>query len=71
MLRAGAKPRDTKRFAKNRYYKSAMHAAVQYPDLAMLMWEGGQSAASAADGIGNLLPGSKQVSRHNRRLTHQ
>ena len=47
-------------FRKNMFYKSAMHAAVQYPDLAMMMWEGGKSAAEA-DGIDSLIPGSKQV----------
>ena len=43
---------------KNRFYKSAMHAAVQYPDLAMLIWEGG---SPASDGLGTPLPYSRQV----------
>ena len=56
---AGVKPQCVQRFRRNRFYKSAMHAAVQYPDLAMLMWEGGSTASD--DGLGILLPGSKQV----------
>lgn len=55
-------PKKYTHFRKNRFYKSAMHAAVQYPDLAMMMWEGGRSAAEA-DGIDSLIPGSKQVLR--------
>ena len=56
-------PRDTQRFRRNRYYKSAMHAAVEYPDLAMLMWEGGKSASYVVDSTDSLLPGTKQVRR--------
>jgi len=55
------KPQDTMLFRKNRYYKSAMHAAVQYPDLAMLMWEGSESVPDGMDGMVDLLPGTKQV----------
>ena len=45
-------------FKRNRFFKSAMHAAVQFPDLVPLMWEGGSAAVN-----NNLssLPGSKQV----------
>ena len=45
-------------FKRNRFFKSAMHAAVQFPDLVPLMWEGGSAAVNS-----NLssLPGSKQV----------
>ena len=60
MCCAGMDPKKYTHFRKNRFYKSAMHAAVQYPDLAMMMWEGGRSAAEA-DGIDSLIPGSKQV----------
>ena len=56
-------PQDTQRSGGNRYYKSAMHAAVECPDLAMLMWEGGKSASHAVDSSDSLLPGTKQV-RH-------
>ena len=48
---AGMKPR---RYTKNRYYKSVMHAAVQYPDLVMLLWENHTSHGAS-------LLGSKQV----------
>lgn len=60
MCCAGMDAKNNAHFQKNRFYKSAMHAAVQYPDLAMMMWEGGRSAAEA-DGIDSLIPGSKQV----------
>jgi hypothetical protein len=60
MCCAGMDPKKYTHFRKNRFYKSVMHAAVQYPDLAMMMWEGGRSAAEA-DGIDSLIPGSKQV----------
>ena len=45
-------------FQRNRFFKSAMHAAVQFPDLVLAMWEGGSVAVN-----NNLcsLPGSKQV----------
>ena len=45
------KPR---RYPSNKYYKSAMHAAVQLPDLAMLLWENHTSHCAS-------LLGSKQV----------
>ena len=64
MWAAGVNPQDTKRFRGNRFYKSAMHAAVEYPDLSMLMWEGGSSASQGLEGMGELLPGTKQVSHH-------
>ena len=54
LAHVGAKPRRLRR-PRNRYYKSVMHAAVQYSDLAMLMWEGGSNSHSTS------LPGSKQV----------
>ncbi len=38
-----------------------MHAAVEHPDLAMLMWEGGSSASHEPEGDDSPLPGSKQV----------
>ncbi len=55
------KPQDTQQFRRNRYYKSAVHAAVEYPDLAMLMWEGGKSGSHGVEGTDSLLPGTKQV----------
>ncbi len=58
MCCAGMRPKDTRRFRGNSYYKSAMHAAVEYPDLAMLM-EGGSSMESG----NSPKPGTKQV-RH-------
>ncbi len=58
---AGMKPHDTQQFRRNQYYKSAMHAAVEYPDLAMLMWEGGRSGSHGVEGTDSLLPGTKQV----------
>ena len=36
-----------------------MHAAVQYPDMALLMWEGGSPAS--IDGLGPSLPNTWQV----------
>ncbi len=54
-------PKDTQRFRRNEYYKSAIHAAVEYPDLAMLMWEGGKSASQEVESADSLLPGTKQV----------
>lgn len=52
----GVTPRPLRRFSKNRYYKSAMHAAVLYPDMAMIISESGN------DSHNTVLPGSKQVS---------
>ena len=57
-ISAGVKLQEAQRFKENRFYKSAMHAAVQYPDLAPLMWEEGCPAAD--DGLSSL-PGGKQV----------
>ena len=56
-------PEDTQHLTRNSSYKSAMHAAVEYPDLAMLMWEGGKSASHAVESTDSLLPGTKQVRR--------
>ena len=52
----GVKLRPSRRFSNNRYYKSVTHAAVQYPNLAMITSESGSDSSSTA------LPGSKQVS---------
>ena len=57
-MSAGVKLQDVQRFRRNRFYKSAMHAAVQYPDLAQLMWRGG---IEVADDNLSSLPGSRQV----------
>ena len=38
-----------------------MHAAVEYPDLGMLMWDGGKPGSQGIDSNGSLLPGTKQV----------
>ena len=54
-ISAGAKPQDVRRFRRNRIFRSAMHAAVQLPDLMPLMSEG------AVDTDLSSLPGSKQV----------
>ena len=53
-----AKPQDVRHFKRNRFFKSAMHAAVQFPDLVPLMWEGG---SAAVNNTLSSLPGSKQV----------
>ena len=58
---AGVDPQDTRQFGGNRYYKSAMHAAVEYPDLAMLKRKGGKSASQASNDVKALLPGVNQV----------
>ena len=57
------KPQDTQRFRRNEYYKSAMHAAVEYPGLAMLMCEGSKAAAQKVEGTDSPMPGVKQVMR--------
>ncbi len=54
-------PKDTKRFRRNSFCKSAMHAAVEYPGLAMLMGESSSSAFLRAEGGNSQLPGAKQV----------
>ncbi|CAL5221738.1 g3987 [Coccomyxa viridis] len=61
LVDCGMKPQDTQQFRRNRYYKSAVHAAVEYPDLAMLMWEGGKSGSHGVEGTDSLLPGTKQM----------
>ena len=38
-----------------------MHAAVEYFDLGMLMWDGHKPGSQGMDGNGSLLPGAKQV----------
>ena len=55
-------PKKTQRYRTNRYYKSAMHAAVEYPDLAMLRCEGSRTASDGAEANGGRLPGTKHVS---------
>ena len=57
-MSAGVKPQDVQRFRGNRFFKSAMHAAVQYLDLAPLMWQGG---SAVVDDTMCSLPCSKQV----------
>ena len=58
---AGMDPKKTQRYRRNRYYKSAMHAAVDCPDLAMLRCESSRTASDRAEANGCLLPGTKQV----------
>ena len=58
---AGIDPQDRRHFGGNRYYKSAVHAAVEFPDLAMLKRKGGKSASQALDGVKGLLPGVNQA----------
>ena len=58
--RAGMDPKKTRPYRRDRYYKSAMHAAVEYPDLAMLRCEGSRTASAGAED-GGLLPGTEQV----------
>ena len=61
MCIAGMNPRDVRGCRGNKYYKSPMHAAVEYPDLAVLKLEGGTTAAHGVERTESLLPGTKQV----------
>ena len=59
--RAGMKPKDIKSFRRNSYYKSAIHAAVEYPGLAMLTGLGSVSRSPGVEGGNSQLPAAKQV----------
>ena len=57
----GMVPQDTRHLRRNRFYKSAMHVAMEYPELAVLMEEGSKSGSSTVEGINSLLPATRQV----------